>query len=79
MAAHGADDIRALAKDIKNAYAWLDGDKRVEELLNDLLDPEKSLDDANRLLCLKTLIAGGSSFEDFAQTGSVLCIVILHL
>ena len=43
----------------------------LNELLDYLLDPQKSLDDFGRLDWCRFLIAGGTTFDEFAKTGSI--------
>ena len=45
------------------------GQQQLFELLDYLLDPEKSLDDFERLDWCRWVIAGGTTFDDFAKTG----------
>ncbi|CAH1789984.1 unnamed protein product, partial [Owenia fusiformis] len=59
---------RNVATYIKAECAQKSGQQQLTTLLDYLLDPQMSLDDFDKIDWLKSLIAGGSTFEEFGKT-----------
>lgn len=67
-----------MATYIKHECLHSNGQQQLSELLDFLLDPEKELNDKTlpvfeRLDWIRWLIAGGTTFDDFAKIGAYKC------
>ena len=60
---------RPVAAYIKAECSRSSGQQQLNDLMDYLLSPQKSLDDFERLDWCRWLIAGGTTFDDFAKTG----------
>ena len=60
---------RPVAKYIKDECSSPGTPKSLSELLDYLLDPRKVLDDFDRMDWLRWIIAGGTTFDEFAKEG----------
>ena len=60
---------RTVATYLKGECLRPNGQQQLGDLLDYLLDPTKSLDDFDRIDWCRWIIAGGTTFDEFAKTG----------
>lgn len=63
---------REVAAIIKSQCSTVMGNTQLNCILDQLLDPQKAIDDHDRIDWCRMIVAGGQSFEDFAETGKFL-------
>jgi E3 ubiquitin-protein ligase UBR3 len=62
---------REMARCVKEECSKLMSHPHLNELLSYLLDPQNAIDDFDRIDWCRWLLAGGESFDEFAQNGKM--------
>jgi len=62
---------REVARILRNECCRPGGDSQLTDFLNYLLDPNKPLDDSDRLRWCRALIAGDASFEEYSRISKI--------
>lgn len=66
---------REVAAIIKSQCSTVMGHTQLNCILDQLLDPQKTIEDHDRIDWCRMIVAGGLSFEDFAETGTYFIII----